>query len=399
MTGRTPRRVGLELLAVLVPAGAVLLGHPPFGYSVAAGLVGCALLPLRHLWPPLGVLGVLWGLVGGLGWPPALVALYTLGRRSGRVSRTLPWVVPAGLAAVLPVLILQQLSWSDRVLTVAFAALCAGAPSAMGLLISTRERLTASLRELERAREVMLQARETAARAEERSRIGREIHDAVGHHATLIAVGAAALAASTTEPETREGAERLRLLAKRALAEMRAALGLMDGRPDQPAGVADLPGLVARSRAAGMQADLVDVGTSTKLPPGLDRAVYRVVQESLTNAARHAPGAPVRVELHWRDAGELRVSVHNDQAPEGPRRRAPGGEGFGVGGAGLAGLSERVGAVGGELITGPGPDGGFTVRAVFPLSPAPSVVRPRAATSGAQAERAGGPMTSVGPAA
>ncbi|MHA6794208.1 sensor histidine kinase [Pseudonocardia bannensis] len=394
----TSRRIGLELLAVLVPACAVLLGHPPFGYSVAAGLVGCALLPLRHLWPSLGVLGVLWGLVGGLGWPPALVALYTLGRRSGRVSRTSPWVVLAGLAAVLPVLLLQDLSWADRVLTVAFTALWAGAPAAMGLLISTRERLTASLRELERAREAMLQARETAARAEERSRIGREIHDAVGHHATLIAVGAAALAASTAEPETREGAERLRVLAKRALAEMRAALGLLDGRPDQPAGVADLPGLVARSRAAGVQADLVDVGTSRELPPGLDRAVYRVVQESLTNAARHAPGAPVRIELCWRDAGELSVSVHNDQVPGAGRRRTPGGEGFGVGGAGLAGLAERVGAVGGELTTGPGPDGGFTVRAVFPLSSEPGVVRPRIASGDAAALREDGSMTPVGPA-
>ncbi|NMI00135.1 sensor histidine kinase [Pseudonocardia acidicola] len=361
------RRVGLELLAVLLPAAAVLLSHPPYGYSVPAGLVACALLPLRRLWAPLGVLGVLWGLTGGLGLPAGLVALYTLGRRGERLSRTVPWLVPAGLAVVLPVLILQRLPLPDAILTVAFAVLTVGGPAALGLLISTRERLTASLRELEQAREQTVAAREAAARAEERSRIGREIHDAVGHHATLIAVGAAALAASTGEEQTRAGAERLRLLAKQALAEMRAALGLLGGRPDQPAGVAELPGLVARSCSAGMQADLGHDGDPAELPAALDRAVYRVVQESLTNAARHAPGAPVRVELHWRDTA-LRVRVHNGRVPaSGGRRRGPATEAFGTGGAGLVGLAERVRAAGGELATGPGPDGGFVVQALFPL--------------------------------
>jgi hypothetical protein len=124
------RRAGLEVLAVGLPAGAVLLGAPgPFGFSVLAGLVGCALLPLRWLWPPLAVLGGLWGLAGGLGWPATLVALFGLGRRCGRVRLVLPWLALCWVAAVTPVLVTQQLAWNDVVLTVAFVVRRSGARS------------------------------------------------------------------------------------------------------------------------------------------------------------------------------------------------------------------------------------------------------------------------------
>ena len=207
----------------------MLLGVPPFEWSVTPALVACALLPLRHLWPPLGLLGSFWALAGGLGWPPAIVALYTLGRRCRRVVALVPWLVATVVVSVTPVLLTQDLHAGRIILMIAFVVLYAGAPAALGLLVSTRARLTESLRQLERAREEALAASRDAARAQERARIGREIHDAVGHHATLIAVGAAAIAASTAEEETRRSAEQLRGLAKRALAEMRAALGLLDG--------------------------------------------------------------------------------------------------------------------------------------------------------------------------
>jgi len=369
------RRTGLELAAVGVPAVAALLGHPPFSWSVPAALVACALLPLRHVWPPLALLGGLWGLAGGLGWPPALVALYALGRRSGRVSRTLPWLALPVVAAVGPVLVTQDLAWQDSALTVAFAGLFAGAPAAMGLLMSTRARLTASLRELERARESAVAASQDAARAQERARIGREIHDAVGHHATLIAVGAAALAASTADDETRQAAERIRTLAKRALAEMRTALGLLDSGGEQVAGLTEIAALVAGAQASGVDVEIAQNGTVAELTSGVGRAAYRVVQESLTNATRHASGAPVRVELCWRP-DELGVQVSNPAAPPRSDRRRR--DAFGSGGAGLMGLVERVTSVSGQLSAGPTPGGGFTVRATFPLSPVP----PLGATAG-----------------
>ncbi|MEU7815806.1 histidine kinase [Pseudonocardia sp. NPDC049154] len=352
-------RAGSEVLAVGVPAVFVLLAAPgPYVWSVTAGLVGCALLPLRHVRPWLAVVGSLWAIWGGLGWPAQIVALFVLGRRT-RLGATVPWLVVVVLAAVVPVLQREALSWQSVILTVVFAVLSAGSPLGFGLLTATRERLTTSLRELEDAREATVAARESAARAEERARIGREVHDAVGHHATLIAVGAAALSASTEEQRTREAATLLRTHAKEALAEMRSALGLVG---PAPAGAAGLGGLVDRARETGLDVELVALGTARTLPVAPDQAVYRVVQEALTNAARHSPGSAVRVEVDWRGTDRIRVEVVN-----GPAGR-PVRSTFGTGGAGLAGLAERVGAAGGELASGPDA-GGFRVCAVLPLAP------------------------------
>ena len=356
------RRVLLELLAVLVPAAAVLMGNAPFTWSVPTALVACGLLPLRHVWPPLGLIGAFAGLAGGLGWPPAIVALYCLGRKCRQVTALVPWLVATVVVAVTPVLATQDLPWNHIVLTIAFVVLYAGAPAVMGLLVSTRARLTESLRQLERAREEALAKSRDAARAQERARIGREIHDAVGHHATLIAVGASAIAASTGEDETRQSAEQLRALAKRALAEMRAALGLAgDTDAEHAAGLAEIAALVAGARSAGVVVELVHDGESVEIAPAIGRAVYRVVQESLTNAARHSAGAPVRIELRWRP-DELRVRVCNASPARPPR-----GNPTGCGGVGLAGLGERVASAGGDLAAGSEPDGGFAVQATFPL--------------------------------
>ena len=361
------RRIGLEVAAVGVPAAFAVLGVPAFDWSIAAALVGCALLPLRHLWPPLAVLGTLAGLAGGLGWPPALVALYALGRRSRSLPRVLPWLLPPLVAAVGPVFATQDLSWRQGVLTVGFVALNAVAAVVMGLLVGTRARLVESLTELDRARDSALAARADAARAQERDRIGREIHDAVGHHITLIAVGAAALAASTHEDDTRAAAQQLRALARRSLGEVRSALGLA-GEPvaSDAAGIGDVDALVAQWRDAGLPVDLVDDRRGVELCPAVGRAAYRVVQESLTNAARHAPGSTVRVQVTGRP-GTLRVRVGNTAAAERPDLAAGGG-------VGLAGLAERVESVGGRLTAGPRPDGGFAVEARFPLAEAAAAV-------------------------
>jgi signal transduction histidine kinase len=248
-------------------------------------------------------------------------------------------------------------------MSVAFSLVGLFGPAAFGALVRVRRELTASLAQLNRARSAELEARLESARAAERARIAREIHDAVGHHATLIAVGAAAIAASTAEEETRRGAEQLRGLAKRALAEMRAALGLLDGS-ERVAGLTEISALVAGSRAAGVVVEFDVCGNAVEVAPGTGRAVYRVVQESLTNAARHAAGARVSVRLRWRPT-ELVVEVRNGPASAAPVRRDTGG------GAGLTGLAERVTAAGGDLTAALQPDGGFAVRAAFPLDPPP----------------------------
>jgi signal transduction histidine kinase len=352
----------MQALGVGITAAVALLGAPgPFRWSLATALVACVLLPLRYRRPRLIVFACLPGLVGGLGWPAAMVTLYTLGRFTGRRLPTVPWVAACCGAAVVPVVLTQQLRWTDLVLTILAASLYSGAPAVLGMLITTREQLQASLRDLSAAREATVAAREEVARAAERDRIGREIHDAVGHHATLIAVSAAALAATSKDQQTRETAERLRVLAKRALAEMRAALGLLDTDSELRAGIAALPELVARARETGMQVELLGAESlGDDIPLGVERTVYRLIQESLTNAAKHAEGAEVEVRLE-RWATELRVTVTNGRPPR-TLMVFPSGHP----GGGLAGLAERIGMMGGRLRARPTSKGGFAVQGRLP---------------------------------
>jgi signal transduction histidine kinase len=129
------------------------------------------------------------------------------------------------------------------------------------------------------------------------------------------------------------------------------------------AGLAEMAALVEGVQTAGVDVEMALTGDPVDLPPTVGRAVYRVVQESLTNAVRHAPGAPVRVQLD-RDPDEIVVAVTNPAPPRTRRRR----ESFATGGAGLTGLAHRVSAAGGTLSAAPA-DGGFAVRARFPLPP------------------------------
>ncbi|MFI0465653.1 sensor histidine kinase [Saccharopolyspora sp. 5N102] len=352
-------RLGAEALAVGIPAAAVLAAPDPFGYAVVSGLVAAALLPLRLWLPWVSVLLCMPALAGGLGWPATVVALYALGRARPRVSTLVAGVLLAAVVAVTPVLITQSLGAGSIVLTFAFVLAAAGAPTALGMLVSLRQQLADSLRRLEAATAAELRAKDETARAEERARIAREIHDAVGHHVTLIAVESAALAATTGDPVAQETAGRLRGLAKQALDEMRATLGL--GTAGQQVGLDKIPDLVGRTRAAG-----VDVELSSQLsephgvPAAVERAAYRVVQEALTNASKHAPGAGIKVSLLCR-GGWLHIAVSNGA----PDRALPAVE-AGSSGSGLAGLSERVQMAGGRLDAGPSADGGFELVAVLP---------------------------------
>ncbi len=205
----------------------------------------------------------------------------------------------------------------------------------------------------------------------ERARISRELHDVVAHHISMIAVQAET-ARLTTPGMPAAGAQRLSSIgdtARAALTEMRRLLGVL--REDTEAEVAELqpqPGLrqlnelldTARD-AAGTGARLILHGAPIALDPGVELAAYRIVQEALTNARRHAPGAAVDVELHYGEDG-LRLFIR-DNGP-GPLAARPGEavpEGHG-----LLGMRERAVAVGGELSTGEAAGGGFLVSASLP---------------------------------
>jgi signal transduction histidine kinase len=211
--------------------------------------------------------------------------------------------------------------------------------------------------------------REQAA-TQERARIARELHDVVAHHVSMVAVQAET-ARLTTPGMPPEGRERLAAIgdtARDALTEMRRLLGVLRADVDGDADRAPQPGLdrldqlVDEARAAGTSVRLAVHGPAVALPPGVDLTAYRIVQEALTNARRHAPGATVDVEVAF---GEDLVSVRvNDDGP-GPGSAAGGDDGHG-----LVGMHERVAMVGGRLRVGPADGGGFAVEAELPIGEA-----------------------------
>ncbi|MFI0214685.1 sensor histidine kinase [Streptomyces lydicus] len=204
-------------------------------------------------------------------------------------------------------------------------------------------------------------------RLRERTRIAGDMHDSLGHDLALIALRAGALElAPELSAERRAAAGELRAAAGSATERLAEIIGVLrtddEGAPRLPAGES-VPRLVERARASGMTVTLEqpDDAAGDGLPAMTGHALHRVVQESLTNAAKHAPGAAVRVRI-TREAEELAVTVTHPARPAGPAPAPVSG------GSGLVGLDERVRLAGGALRAGPAPDGGFTVSARLPTS-------------------------------
>jgi signal transduction histidine kinase len=208
---------------------------------------------------------------------------------------------------------------------------------------------------------------ETLRRAsEERLRIARELHDALGHHLSLISVQAGvALHVNEQLPEQVSGSlSAIKQASREALSELRSVLEILrqDGEraPRSPTStLARLDDLVARSNAAGLEVHTETEGEPRLLPFGVDVAAFRIVQESLTNVARHAGPAVATVRLSY---GEHDLTVQIDD--DGAGSSGAGGPGSG---RGLLGMRERAAALGGDLEAGPRPGGGFRVRARLPL--------------------------------
>ncbi|MFR0356229.1 sensor histidine kinase [Streptomyces sediminimaris] len=194
---------------------------------------------------------------------------------------------------------------------------------------------------------------------EERLRIARELHDSLTHSISIVKLqaGVAVHLARKRGEEVPPALLAIQDASSEAMRELRSTLEVL--RSDEPTGTPAL--LVERARAAGLAADLEVTGEVRTLPPALDRAVYRIVQEALTNAARHAGPAKVRVRLAY-DADEVTVTVSDDGTADPSRPHTPG--------VGLTGMRERVTALAGTLRAGPRAEGGFEVRARLPLGEA-----------------------------
>ena len=208
--------------------------------------------------------------------------------------------------------------------------------------------------------------------ASERARIARELHDVVAHHVSMMVVQAeAGPVAVEGDPARAAGAfEAIAATGRQALVEMRRLLGVLRGDGDrdqtpslapQP-GLADVGSLVEQVGRAGLRVELVVEGPEAPLPAGVDLSAYRIVQEALTNAVKHAGPGRARVLVRYGEH-DLEVQVR-DEGGRGPALARPAD---GRAGQGLVGMRERVNLFGGELHAGPGPDGGFTVDARLPL--------------------------------
>ncbi|MGX4733372.1 sensor histidine kinase [Kitasatospora griseola] len=334
-----------------------------------AAAIGIA-LGIAHLW---------WAL-------PAAVLAFLLGLRREQVRPAAQ--VFAALAGVAVLAVGVVPGWI--VLGTRFIVVAVGAGMTPWLL----GRYWSQSRELaragwERAERLEHEQRLTAeqARLRERARIARDMHDALGHDLSLLALraGALTLAPDLAEPH-RAAARDLRAGAAAAVERLGEVIGVL--REDDTAAPGDgpadtaVPDLLAAAAAAGLSLTTRITGSPDGLPRAVEHAAHRVVQEALTNAAKHAPAAPVTATVDY-TPDEVRIRVANgpSSAPPGPGS-----------GQGLAGLDERVRLAGGRLNAGPAPDGGFQVtarlpRTAAPVAPAGPAAPPRPAPALREARR------------
>jgi signal transduction histidine kinase len=285
----------------------------------------------------------------------------------GRYSDRWPVRVVAGVVGSIAVSqFWTEPSVGEVVGGVAGVAFVVLLPGAIGAWVRARaDLMTALTGRAERAEaERELLAREAI--ATERARIAREMHDAVGHRVSLMVLQAGAIEMAAADRDRVEQlACQVQVAGRQALDELRQAVGVLragedDGAPLTPQpGLDDLERLVKECRAVGMTVELTRPDAdAAPVEPAVSRAAYRIVQEALTNAGKHAPGAPVAVTVS-REPDHLLVRIVNG-APAGPAGPTTGG------GYGLVGLSERVRTLDGRLRTEPRLDGGFLVEAVLP---------------------------------
>jgi signal transduction histidine kinase len=295
-------------------------------------------------------------------WVALLVALYSVGAHAGG------WRAVAGVVAMLAVVlgaVAADPEGADAGSYV-FFLFVVGGPWLAGRAIRHRRLSERHLEARALAAEREREEKARAAVAEERVRIARELHDVVAHAISVIVVQARGGRRSVTaDPkEAREAFDSIEATGREALAEMRRLLGMLR-QGDEELALAPQPSLryldalVAQVREAGLPVELTVIGQPAALPPGVDLSAYRIVQEALTNALKHAGPATAQVLVRY-GTEELEVEVTDTG-----RRRSAGGEDAGHG---LTGMRERVTLFGGELETGRRREGGFSVRARLPLA-------------------------------
>lgn len=373
---RVDQLVALALLAELELQTWLQAGNPDRPAKAVAGVIIALAVAFRRRWPLRGVivlLAVLLArtLIGDTGsnqpvgvMPALILMVYGIGafappRRSQWVLVFLVLVSGANNLTKPGSLGLTQLVVSEIIVVLV--------PYTLGRWMGARAVQAQSDREhaerLDATRELSAQ---TAA-VEERTRIARELHDVIAHSVSLMVIqaGGARLVMDAEPDRAEESLLSVERAGRDALAEMRALLGARgDGRDPralapQP-GLAEIDGLLAGARESGVETDLYVDGEPATVSPALDLCAYRIIQEALTNAIKHAAPARADVRVRWRERA-LELEISDDGRGSGAVNGAGGGHG-------IAGMRERVALHGGSVDAGPRADGGFAVRAQIPLA-------------------------------
>ncbi|GAA2591091.1 histidine kinase [Actinomadura fulvescens] len=347
--------------------------------DLAIGTVACALfLAFRRARPAaIAVVLMIVQIMASTAYGPAAMAVFTVAiRRSWRVTALVAAANLGIITTVFSLVSLDRADFRDGLVTfyLGYAVLVS-----VGLLIRSQHQLIASLRERAREAEEGQRLRVEEARLLERERIAREMHDVLAHRISLLSVHAGALEFGPDAPAAqREAAGIIRQSAYEAMEDLREVIGVLradtpltgdavvtGGERDRPQPtLTDLPALIDESREAGAHVRLdARVPDPAAIPARIGRHAYRVVQEGLTNARKHAPGSHVRVTVETA-GGELTIVVANRLLPALAALDLPGA------GAGLVGLRERVDLVGGTIEHGRIGDE-FRLRVSLPLPARP----------------------------
>jgi signal transduction histidine kinase len=361
-----PLKVDWVLAALLAVLGEVEIwfgsGSVTHHHRVAIGiamLVFAALVAVRRLYP--GLVGVAAAALGdvvagvwvppssasyGIAWMCSMYALAAWARRPLFIAGCLALAVPTYVSAAFGVGPNGEVEFTTIALIVILL---------VRRVLGDRER-RAQIAERERD----LVAREAV--VEERARIARELHDVIAHNVSMMVVQAGAERRVVAEESgTHDVLETIEQIGRSALTEMRRLVGMLredtaDPLAPQP-GLVDLPTLVTQVRDAGLPVELQVDGSPRELPAGIELSAYRIVQEALTNALRHAGDAHAAVHVRYGDE-TLELEIVDDGA--GPLHASNGGHG-------LVGMRERVALYGGSLDAGRRPTGGFAVRVLLPI--------------------------------
>ena len=339
--------------------------HRPwmFWVDLALGVLSFVLVVNRRRRPfATALLLACFGVLSVSSTGPAALALVSLATR-----RDVPRIVAVGVLSVVAGTVFDLVvphddeSWWISAL---FAAIVTGALALWGMYIGSRRELLWSLRDRADQAEQRQELRVEQGRALERERIAREMHDVLAHRISLISMHAGALAYRTdlSPEQVRETASLVSDKAHEALAELREVLGVLRAtEPTRPQPtLVDLSALVDEATATGMRVLLDDaVPDPSAVPDRIGRTVYRLVQEGLTNARKHAPGSPVTVEVGGSPDGWLSVVVRNGRNGLADPTAATGA------GLGLVGMRERVELAGGRLEVREDP-GAFVLEAWLP---------------------------------